>query len=523
MYGGVGERSPAHVRLAEVVGVIGMATDLGIGLPLEHAGRTCLLTMELGRRLGMSRAERADLYYLTLLRMLGCTAGSAEAAEYFGDEVAFGRATQHLDWGDMQSFTRWAQESFGAGREPAERQRMIEKLFSYSPEQHGASLAGHCEVAQMLASRLGSSDSVRAGLGYVFERFDGSGAPNGIRGTDLPLGVRVMVLCNEVEIHHRLKGEAAAVAMARDRSGTAFDPAVVEAFCADATAILSVVDVPALWERLLAADPEPGRVLDRSELIEAGSVMAEFADLKSTYLYGHSTGVAELIAAAAERSGASSEECTTLRFAALAHDLGRVTVSTAVWDKPGPLSDSEWEGVRLHAYYSERMLGKAAGFARAAEIVGMHHERVDGSGYHRGNFAAGQPAGARVLAACDAYVAMRAARPHRPALDPEHAASELRRLAENDRLDVRAVNDVLAAAGHVGPRMRRRWPAELTDREVDVLRCIARGLSIQDAAGDLHVAPKTVDFHLQNIYSKAGISTRAAAALFAVQNGLLDA
>jgi len=499
-----------------------MATDLGIGLPLEHASRTCLLSMELGRRLQMSRSERRDLYYLTLLRMLGCTAGSAEAAEYTGDEVAFGRETQHLDYGDPEVFGRWAQESFGTDRDPDERRRMTEKLFSYSPELHGAALAGHCEVAQMLAARLGASSGVLAGLGSVFERFDGSGAPRGVAGSEVPLGVRVMTLCNEIETHHRLYGSDAAVAMAHQRSGTAFDPDLVNVFTANATAILAVIDEPAVWDRLLAADPEPDRVLDHAGLLEAGHVMADFGDLKSTYFAGHSTSVAALFATAVARSD-SDAASPDLHFAALAHDLGRVTVSAAVWDKPGPLNDSEWEGVRLHAYYAERMLGRAASLARAAEIAGMHHERVDGSGYHRGNRRVAQSRSARVLAASDAYVAMLGERPHRPALDPQHAASELRHMAEQDKLDAVAVNDVLGATGDAGPRVRRRWPADLTDREVDVLRCIASGQSMQDAATALHLAPKTVDFHLQNIYSKAGISTRAGAALFAIQSGVLDA
>ena len=80
---------------------------------------------------------------------------------------------------------------------------------------------------------------------------------------------------------------------------------------------------------------------------------------------------------------------------------------------------------------------------------------------------------------------------------------------------------MLTAAGDTGPQVRRAWPAGLTDREVDVLRRIAAGDSIQQAAAALFVAPKTVDFHLQNIYAKAGVTTRAGAALFAVQNDLL--
>jgi HD-GYP domain-containing protein (c-di-GMP phosphodiesterase class II) len=250
--------------------------------------------------------------------------------------------------------------------------------------------------------------------------------------------------------------------------------------------------------------------------------MGDFADLKSIHLAGHSTSVETLTIAAAERLNLDPAECLMLRVAALAHDLGRVTVSSAIWDKPGPLNDSEWEAVRLHPYYSERLLSRSRSLAPAGQVAGMHHERVDGRGYHRGTRAAAQSSAGSLLATSDVYTSMRQARAHRRALDPEQAAAELRRMARDGELDPTAVNAVLAAAGDKGRPVRRRWPAELTDREVDVLRRIAVGGSIQTAAADLQLAPKTVDFHLQNIYSKAGITSRAAATLFAIQNDLLQ-
>lgn len=294
---------------------------------------------------------------------------------------------QHLDYGDPEAFGRWVMESFAAGRPPAERQRMLGKLFGYTPEMRQATLAGHCEVAQMLATRLGMGGTVTGGLGCVWERWDGTGAPLGIAGEALPLAVRVMSLANEVEIHHRLGGVDAAAAMARKRSGGAFDPAVVEVFCADPGGILAVAGRPTLWEDVLAAEPEPHRVASVAELAEAGQVMADFAEQKSVFFAGHSARVADLAVGAAARLRLAAPEQRTLRFAALAHDLGRVGVSTAVWDKPGPLNDAEWESVRLHSYYSERMLSKAPALAEAARLAGAHHERCDGSGYHRGSRA----------------------------------------------------------------------------------------------------------------------------------------
>jgi response regulator RpfG family c-di-GMP phosphodiesterase len=252
------------------------------------------------------------VYYLTLLRMLGCTSGSADSAYFFGDEVAFGRDSQHLDYADSSAFGTWVMTSFAADRPPHEREQLIAQLFSYTPETRESALRGHCEVAQMLASRLGFGGTVVQGLALVFERWDGSGAPKGVLGPDQPPAVRVMHLCNELEIDYRLDGKPAAVAMARQRSGTALEPALV--------------------------------------FLEAARVMADFAGLKSVYLAAYSTTVEALTMDAAERLKLDPAECFILRVAALAHDLGRVAVSAAIWDKPGPLNDSEWEAVRLHPY-----------------------------------------------------------------------------------------------------------------------------------------------------------------------------
>ena len=509
-----------QIRLSEVVCIISLATDLGTGVPMGHAARTCLLSLRVGRRLGLADPDLVDLYYMTLLRMLGCTADSAESAEYFFDEIEFGRQTQHLDYGDPEAFGRWVAESFASEKPAAERERMLAKLFSYSPERRRAYLAGHCEVAQMFATRLGMSAAVVEGLGHVFERWDGAGAPNQVGGEGTPLPARIMNVCNELEIHHRLSGAEGAAAMARSRAGGQFDPAVVDAALTDEGLFQELAPVSA-WDAIVAAEPGRSRTLTLAGLEEAGRVIADFADLKSVFFTHHSSGVAELAAAAGRQVGLDPPALAELRVAALCHDLGRVTVSNAIWDKQGPLGDAEWEKVRLHPYYTERLLSRAPSLAGSARAAGGHHERLDGSGYHRGSPAVAQGGATRLLAAADAYHAMTEARAHRPALAPDEAAAEMRREVAAGRLDPSATGAVLAQAGSAPGRLRRPWPAGLTPREVDVLREIARGASIQAAAQALHISPKTADFHLQNVYSKAGVTTRAAATLFAIQNDLL--
>jgi HD-GYP domain-containing protein (c-di-GMP phosphodiesterase class II)/DNA-binding CsgD family transcriptional regulator len=253
---------------------------------------------------------------------------------------------------------------------------------------------------------------------------------------------------------------------------------------------------------------------------EALLAIADFVDLKSPYTLGHARAVAELAGATADRLAWPEDEALVLRRAALVHDLGRLGVSNAIWDKPGPLGAGEWERVRLHPYLTERMLHQSEALAPLAAIAVQHRERLDGSGYPRGLVGSAISRPARVLAAVDAYQAMRELRPHRAALTDDEAAVELREEVRAGRLDADAVDAVLAAAGHDVGR-RRDWPAGLTTREIDVLRLLARGLSSKQIATQLVITQKTARNHIEHIYAKIDTSSRVGASLFATEHGLL--
>jgi HD-GYP domain-containing protein (c-di-GMP phosphodiesterase class II) len=205
------------------------------------------------------------------------------------------------------------------------------------------------------------------------------------------------------------------------------------------------MEVSSAWAAVLAAEPRPWRYADEAGVASAALVIADFCDLKSGYFRGHSRGVAALAAAAAGQLGLDAAAAEQVRLAGLVHDLGRVTVSAGVWDRPGPLMDGEWEAVRLHAHWTERVLGRVAPLAAAGRLAGLHHERLDGSGYHRGSAAASLPMPARVLAAADVCHAVTQERPHRPALSPDAAG---RVLAEE------------VTAGDWTPTRWPRWPRQ---------------------------------------------------------------
>src|SRR6185436_15060588 len=219
--------------------------------------------------------------------------------------------------------------------------------------------------------------------------------------------------------------------------------------------------------------------------------------------------------------GLPDASVTLVRRAALAHDLGRIGVSNAIWEEPGPLGFGEWERVRLHPHFTERAFAQSPALAAIGLLAGSHHERLDGSGYHRGTRGAGLDQPARILAAADCYGAMCEARPHRPALEASSARAELLQEVDAGRLDADAVDAVLACAGHRVRQRPRELPAGLTQRELEVLLVLVRGESNQEIATDLGISAKTVGHHVQHVYQKAGVRTRAAATLWAFEHDLV--
>jgi HD-GYP domain-containing protein (c-di-GMP phosphodiesterase class II) len=295
----------------------------------------------------------------------------------------------------------------------------------------------------------------------------------------------------------------------------------VDLFCARAAELLSGLDETDAWHEVIANEKDLGPELTERDLTRALAVLGDYADLKSPSWLGHSAGVAGLAAEAARRIGLPASEVTLVERAALAHDLGAIGVSSGVWDKAGPLSAAERERVRTHPYLTERCLARPPRLAEIGAVAGLHHERVDGSGYPRGVHGNALSRAARLVAAADVYQALGEGRPHRAAVGRGEGAAVLREGVLAGGLDGEAVNAVLTAAGH---RVRRRpaAPAGLSPREVEILILLARGLSNKEMAERLSVSARTVSTHVEHIYAKIGVSTRGAAAMFAMQHGLVS-
>ena len=499
--------------------MLSLATDLGYGQPMEHVQRACMLALRLSERLGLNAAERAVVYYVGLLACVGCFADAHEQARWFGDDIAL-----KADMYDV-NFAGFPMMSFMmrhvATGEPVHRRtgRMLAFMAGGRREVEGMYVT-HCLVAGMLAERLGLGPETCQALQHAYERWDGRGQPNGLKGEEIAVSARLMRLTRAVEVFFRRDGAEAAVTVAQERRGSEFDPRLVDLFCADAPQLLEEVAAATSWDSVVAAEPALRRVLEDDELDGVLEAIADYTDLKSPYTLGHARAVADLAAQAAQILGLTAGEVTTIRRAALVHDIGRLGVSNTIWDKPGPLSAAEWERVRLHPYLTERMLAGSPALANLGVIGSQDHVRLGGAGYPSAAGRGPLSPLALVLAAADMYEAMREPRPHRPAREPDEAAAELRAEVVAGRLDGAAADAVLAAAGHRVGR-RPEGPAGLTARELDVLRLLARGLPNKGIAAQLSITPKTANTHIEHIYAKLGVSSRAAASLFASQSGLL--
>jgi hypothetical protein len=331
----------------------------------------------------------------------------------------------------------------------------------------------------MLTHRLGLPTAVGALFAHVDERWDGRG-PGGAKRDEILLPVRIVQLARDAAFQRMPSGTEFAARVVRERAGRAFDPAIATRVADEASEILALDDAASAWNETLACEPTPRLSLEGEEIDRALAAMGGFADLASPYLVGHSGGSGCDGDDGGPALRFEATDLAMIRRGALLHDLGRVAVPVRIWQKAGPLTSDDWEWVRLHAYPSERVLTRSPFLAALAPVATTHHERLDGSGYHRG--------GSRRRAAAAGPPARRGrclSRDDRTAAAPPGALAgtgtrALGQEARTGRLDADAVTAVLEASGQRAPRIER--PAGLTERETEVVGLLARGLQTKQVA-----------------------------------------
>ncbi|ALV44926.1 LuxR family transcriptional regulator [Arthrobacter alpinus] len=501
----------------ELLAALSLAIDLGLGQPMDHMLRATLLGMRIADLLDIGLASRERLYYANLLAWIGCHADSFELAALFGDDISFRSDYYQIDTHGLPMLSMVLHHT-GTGM-PRLRRTAQQTLFTATANTVMRELiSSHCTSAGQLASRVGLETGIPEVLRHTFERWDGLGLPEGKAGFEIPLEMRIAQVADMAEVFIRTGGVDAALATMRARRGTQFDPGLVDLFCAHAADLTAGLFTADPWPAAIAAAPEAAE-LSGEELNRVLGAMGDFADLKSPWTAGHSRSLEALAAAAARERGLKPADVELLRRASWVHDLGRMGVSNGIWDKRQPLATLERERLEMYPYLTERILGRIPGLRRVAAIAGAHHERLDGSGYPRGLAGGDLDVCQRMLAAACSFQTSLEPRPHRKALTPQAAGRRLNAEVAAGRIDGDAAEAVLVAAGHREGR-RRTSPSPLTEREMEVLTLICRGMNNKQIGEELLIAPKTARNHIEHIYLKIGATNRVAATLYALDNGL---
>jgi HD-GYP domain-containing protein (c-di-GMP phosphodiesterase class II) len=500
----------------ECLTALSVIFDLANGLADDKSLLSAVLAADVAGEAGGDEAAQRCAFLAALLRHLGCTAYAPAEAELADDDVALRSAAIYAAPASPGDALRIIARANGraAGRWRGTL-RFVARARSWRREWQSEA----CGAARILAAGLELGGDVIEALDQVFENWDGSGGPAGVRGAEMSLGCRAAQAAHVAVIFWLRGGTAEAEAALARADGWRLDPRMARV-AAELVRALTPPSAQYLADRreraarLVARDWQPS--------IEAvAETFGDFADLQARFACGHSRAVAALCERMAGELHLPAAERRAVRLAGHLHDLGQVAVPTSVWSAPRRFGPAEHERARLHVYFTERVLSAAAPLATVARIAGAHHERLDGSGFHRGLQQPSLGRAARILAVADVACALRAARPHRPALSPAAAARELRAEARAGRLDAACVEAACAAMGERSRAAPAAAP-ELTPRELEVLRLVAVGLTNKQIGRQLGISARTVQHHTMHIYGKLGVDTRAAAALVASRHGWLE-
>ncbi|MGH2584182.1 MAG: HD domain-containing phosphohydrolase [Dehalococcoidia bacterium] len=516
----------APLTMGQLLCAFAYASDIAFGLQLEDCLRSCYLAVRLARAMELPEEQCAVTYYTALLKDAGCTSWTTELAHAWQtDEIVARR--ELVIFGNpnsMSAFATWMRRFVAKDRSVFEKLSRYFSVLTASRGFFADGFATTAAVAQRIAMRLGMPDGVQTAVLNVFERWDGRGAPNGLRGTQIPRVSRVVQPTFFLVPAHRVGGRDAAVQLARTLRGQACDPAVIDAFLRLASEASFWADLESrdIQAEVLAREPASTLApMGEEKIDDAAYAFADFIDLKSRYAAAHSRRVGAVAEQLARLMGCSAVAVEQIRRAGLMHDLGLVAIPSYTLERPwGELSTAEQDAYRLHPYHGEQVLKRVPALAPLVEMVGTHHERVDGSGYYRGLTSTNISLGARIIAVADRLDELTHETPGSPALSIAEALNQLDREPLDPEI-VAALRRCLGerAAGTI-PRQREQ-PAGLTDREVEVLRFAAGGITRREIGRQLAISENTVRHHLEHIYNKTGTANRVSATLFAMEHGLL--
>ncbi|QSI31791.1 LuxR family transcriptional regulator [Variovorax sp. RKNM96] len=487
------------IAVFDAVRALAFIGDLSMGQPTDHSLRTAWLAGMIATQARADASQVEAARHVALLRWSGCTANAQEFADFLDDDVQ-------------------GRQALLASQKPRAKQQ--QPRSAPLPSAMLAMADIHCEIAGDIANTLGLSADTEAALRAIFETYDGGGVPGLLQGDDVPLATYVVALASDLEIFSRLYGLDEALALARGRANSVYPGALVDASAPWVATWMKALDAPTPpWTDV--AD-QPASMLQRVGLELVGDVI----DLKLPWMTGYSRRVAQLARDGSARAGLDEALCHRTYKAGLIHGIGRASVPNAIWNAPEPLPAGSLERLRLVPYWTSRAAGQIDGLAAEAEIASFAFERRDGSGYFRGRSGTAMPQEGQFIAAAERWVSLRTRRPWRAEFTEAEALGCMKEDVEAGRFDQNVVDALLACAMSHAPSPSKPVAPKsgeqaLSERELEVLRCISKGENTKEVARALGISPRTVRTHVERVFLKLECSTRAAATLKAATRGLI--
>ncbi len=449
------------IRLSEVVSALSLALDLTEGQPMGHAIRSCIIGMRIAEELKLPAEDCSDLYYALLLKDSGCSSNAARMHCILGsDEIQAKREVKLVDWTSISlSSLAWTFRNTMPGAPLWQRLKRVVKMGAERKQNNTALISARCERGADIARMIGLNENSALAIRGLDEHWDGNGYPEGCKGDTAPLLARIINISQTLEVFAAEDGPEAAIKIAIARSGSWFDPQLVKV-------VKSLRNDQSLWAKATAEDPrpyvlrmEPGAALPATtaRIDSLCRAFAQVIDAKSPYTFNHSVGVADAAVKIAEGMALAPNTIQMIRRAALLHDIGKLSVSNAILEKPGKLTEEEWKVMKLHPVYTRVVLKAVSGFENLSFVAAAHHERLDGTGYPDGLFAAQMPLTARIIAVADVFQALTEKRPYRESL-PHEVVMEIMGKDAGTRLDAGCL-DVLRANGSTTAKEDAKYAA----------------------------------------------------------------
>jgi HD-GYP domain-containing protein (c-di-GMP phosphodiesterase class II) len=415
----------ARVNLSEVLSALSCALDLTEGQPIGHAMRSCLIGMRLGHEIGLSASDRAALYYALLLKDAGCSSNAARLCQLFGtDDLELKPRMKSVDRQNRMALAMRTASTVALEGGFSDKVRHFVDV-ARGEDVMKEIMGLRCERGADIAIRLGFPRATAEAVRHLDEHWNGRGHPDGLAGQAIPLMSRIAGLAQVIDVFHQHDGSRAALKVARARSGTWFDPSLVDR-------VFAWRHESSWWERLDSTDPtdavigaEPVRLMrwvSEEDLDVIAKAFADIIDAKSPYTFSHSRNVASYALGIAREMKLDAATQRRVYRAGLLHDIGKLGVSNSILDKPGPLTESERSAVQRHPFFTWEILSRVPAFRDFAWSAALHHERLDGTGYpwhlsgHRLDMTA------RILCVSDVYEALTADRPYRAGLAWEESS-----------------------------------------------------------------------------------------------------